>query len=71
MIFIVITISITILIIIFIIIAIIINSTKDDIWDMIEPFHKLTNFGEQSPKPCWEMKRKEDFHFLPNNNQEE
>ena len=53
---IVITISITIVIIISIItsilIAIIINSTKDDIWDMDEVFHKLTNFGELGSKPC-------------------
>ena len=58
---IVITISITIIIIISIIIiiviitsiiAIIINSTKDDIWDMDELLHKLTNFGEQGSKPC-------------------
>ena len=44
---IVITISITIIIIISIItsiIAIIINSTKDDILDMEELFHTLTNF---------------------------
>ena len=52
MIFIVIIISITIIIIIIIIIEIIINSTKDDIWDVNELFHKLTNFGEQSWKPC-------------------
>ena len=52
MIFIVIMISITIIVIIIIIIAIIINSIKDDIWDMNELFHKLTNFGEQSSKPC-------------------
>ena len=48
-------ISITIIIIIVIITiinALIINSTKDDIWDMNELFHKLTNFGEQSSKPC-------------------
>ena len=45
-------------------IFIIINSIKDDIWDMNELFHKLTNFGEQSSKPCWQKKRKEDFHFL-------
>ena len=64
MIFIVIMISITIIVIIIIIIAIIINSIKDDIWDMNELFHKLTNFGEQSLKPCWQKKRKEDFHFL-------
>ena len=38
MIFIVIMISITIIIIIIIIIAIIINSIKDDIWDMNELF---------------------------------
>ena len=47
-----ITISITIIIIISIItsilIAIIINSTKDDIWDMV----KLKNIHEQSSKPC-------------------
>ena len=51
MILIVITISITIIIIIIVItsisIAIIINSTKDDIWDMEELFHKLTNFRER------------------------
>ena len=35
-----------------ILIAIIINSTKDDIWDMDEVFHKLTNFGELGSKPC-------------------
>ena len=46
MIFIVIMISITIIVIIIIIIAIIINSIKDDIWDMNELCHKLTNFGE-------------------------
>ena len=45
---IVIIISITI---ITIIIAIIINSTKDDIWDMKELFYKMPNFGEQSSKP--------------------
>ena len=43
MIAIVIIISITIIIIIAIIIAIIINSTKDDILDMEELFHTLTN----------------------------
>ena len=70
MIFIVIMISITIIVILIIIIAIIINSIKDDIWDMNELFHKLTNFGEQSSKPCWQKKRKEDFHFLLNDNPE-
>jgi len=35
-----------------IIIAIIIYSTKDDVWDMNKLFYKLTNFGEQSSKPC-------------------
>ena len=51
---IVIKISITIIIISIItsIIAIIINSTKNDIWDMEELFHKLTNFREQSLVPC-------------------
>ena len=34
------------------IIAIIINSTKDDILDMEELFHMLTNFREQSLMPC-------------------
>ena len=29
---------------------IIINSTKDDIWDMDELFLKLTNFGELGSK---------------------
>ena len=38
---------ITITIIITIIIAIIMNSTKVDIWDMDELFHKFTNFGEK------------------------
>ena len=49
------TISITIIIIITniaIMIAIIVNSTKDDIWDMNELFYNLPNFGEQSWKPC-------------------
>ena len=45
---IVIIITITIIIII----AIIINSTKNDIWDMEELFQKLTNFREQSLMPC-------------------
>ena len=51
---IIIIISITIIIISIItsIIAIIINSTKNDIWDMEELFHKLTNFREQSLMPC-------------------
>ena len=31
---------------------------------MNELFDELTNFGEQSSKPCWQKKRKEDFHFL-------
>ena len=35
-----------------IIIATIINSTKDDIWDMNDIFYKLPNFVEQSSKPC-------------------
>ena len=43
--------SITIIIIISIIIDII-NSTKDDLRDMEELFHKLTNFREQSLMPC-------------------
>ena len=52
-IYVVIIISITNLTIITILIAIIIiNSTKDDIWDMDELLHKLTNFGEQGSKPC-------------------
>ena len=55
---IVITINNTIIIIISIItsilIAIIISSTKDDIWDIDELFHKFTNFGEKSSKPCWQ-----------------
>ena len=33
--------------IITIIIAIIMNSTKDDIWDNDELFHRFTNFGEK------------------------
>ena len=52
---IVITISITIIIIISIIAsinAIIINCTKDDIQDMGELFHLLTNFREQRLMPC-------------------
>ena len=40
--------------IITIIIAIIMNSTKDDIWDMDELFHKLINLGEQNSKPSWQ-----------------
>ena len=56
----VIIISITIIIISIItsIIAIIINSTKNDIWDMEELFHKLTNFREQSLMPCQQKKKK-------------
>ena len=42
---------IIIITIITVIIAIITNSTKDDIWDMDELFHKLTKFGEQSSNP--------------------
>ena len=56
--FIVIMISITIIVIIIIIIAIIINSIKDDIWDMEKIFHKLTNFREQSLMPCKQKKKK-------------
>ena len=62
---IVIIISITIIIIISVItsiIAIIINSTKDDIWDLDELFHKLTNFLD-----AWcpvSKKSRRYFHFL-------
>ena len=59
----VIIISITIIIIIAIIIAIIINSTKDDIWDMNELFHKLTNFGEQSSSRVSKKRGKRIFTF--------
>ena len=54
---IVITISI-IIIIITSIIAIIINSTKDDISDIEEIFHKLTNSREQSLMPSKQKKKK-------------
>ena len=61
---IVITISITIIIISIItsIIAIIINSTKDDIWDMEELFHKLTNF--ENKVWCPVSKKEQSTHFL-------
>ena len=64
---IVITICITIIIIISIIItisiitsiiAIVTNSTKDDILDMEELFYMLTNFREQSLRPCKQKKKK-------------